>query len=209
MARNLKTLRERVPVRELSQRLTRLGRPILPSGITKIEQGHRRVDVDDLVALAIALDVSPNRLVLDPGADDGELPLTDAVVVTRGQAWDWATGAHPLPEADHAQPDPFPSVTRIITSDVFARNNRPNEPKPVGTQLKDLLDLGETIDPVWEAAKAAMRTAGVTFDQVIEYLHVAHTMDTTLRAMIETHPDNPSNKPKRTRARKDTTKGDK
>lgn len=68
VAANVKTLRGRIPVRELSARLEQLGRPILPSGITKIEQGARRVDVDDLAALAEAFDVSPYRLLL-PGAD--------------------------------------------------------------------------------------------------------------------------------------------
>lgn len=73
VAENLKRLRGRVPVRELSARLEALGRPILPSGITKIEQGSRRVDVDDLVALAQALEVSPMRLLLPAAGDLAEL----------------------------------------------------------------------------------------------------------------------------------------
>jgi transcriptional regulator with XRE-family HTH domain len=68
VAANVKSLREDVhhfSVRELSARLADLGRPILPSGITKIEQGLRRVDADDLVALAAALETSPGRLMFD------------------------------------------------------------------------------------------------------------------------------------------------
>lgn len=60
--RQVRELR-RLSVRELSERLERVGRPILPSGVTKIEQGARRVDVDDLVALANALEVLPERFV--------------------------------------------------------------------------------------------------------------------------------------------------
>jgi transcriptional regulator with XRE-family HTH domain len=44
-------------------RLAALGRPILPSGLSKIEQSTRRVDVDDLVALADALRTVPSRLL--------------------------------------------------------------------------------------------------------------------------------------------------
>ena len=92
VAENVKTLRSRIPVRELSARLESLGRPILPSGITKIEQGARRVDVDDLVALADALDASPLGLLLpNAGGDVDQLeeweqrgvlsPILDAVRV--------------------------------------------------------------------------------------------------------------------------------
>jgi len=55
-----------VSVRALSERLKELGQPILPSGVTKIEQGMRRVDVDELVAIALALRVSPTTLLIEP-----------------------------------------------------------------------------------------------------------------------------------------------
>lgn len=67
--------------RELAERVTVVGRPMSSSLISKIESGARRVDVDDLVALAAALEVSPALLVLaapagaesdpEPGLDDG------------------------------------------------------------------------------------------------------------------------------------------
>lgn len=65
VAKNVKALRGRVPVRELSEQLGAIGRPMLPSAITKIETGQRRVDVDDLVALAEVLDVAPQRLLVE------------------------------------------------------------------------------------------------------------------------------------------------
>ena len=60
----------------LSQRLTDLGWPILATGITKIEKAARHVDVDDLAALASALDVGPDALlssdfVLVPAKPEG------------------------------------------------------------------------------------------------------------------------------------------
>lgn len=84
VAKEVERLRGRTTVRELSARLSKLGRPILPSGITKIEQGSRRVDVDDLVALAIALKVTPTRLLLGPPPTDGtrDDPAHDEV-------WEW------------------------------------------------------------------------------------------------------------------------
>lgn len=53
--------------RHLAERVTAAGRPMSPSVLGKIESGARRVDVDDLVALASALDVPPGRLL--PGDD--------------------------------------------------------------------------------------------------------------------------------------------
>ncbi len=49
---------------ELSRRPEELGRPIPPLGLTRIRDGKRRIDVDDLIALALALDVSPAVLLL-------------------------------------------------------------------------------------------------------------------------------------------------
>jgi transcriptional regulator with XRE-family HTH domain len=51
----------------LSSYLEVIGRPILPSGISKIEQGARRVDVDDLVAFADALGTVPSALLRGGG----------------------------------------------------------------------------------------------------------------------------------------------
>jgi transcriptional regulator with XRE-family HTH domain len=54
--------------RHLAARVTEAGRPMSASVLGKVEAGARRVDVDDLVALAAALEVPPARLL--PGADD-------------------------------------------------------------------------------------------------------------------------------------------
>jgi transcriptional regulator with XRE-family HTH domain len=56
--------RRQLSLQALSERLAALGRPILPSGLSKIEQGTRRVDVDDLVALAAALETVPSHLLV-------------------------------------------------------------------------------------------------------------------------------------------------
>jgi transcriptional regulator with XRE-family HTH domain len=51
----------------LSELLRTAGRPVHPSAITKIEQGERRIDVDDLVAIAAALGTTAAHL-LEPGS---------------------------------------------------------------------------------------------------------------------------------------------
>lgn len=102
---NLRKLRESEPglsTYRLSERLERLGRKITPGGITSIETGERprRVDVDDLVALALALGVNPDRLLLPADDSNDDVALTSTVTVGRREAWSWARGSEPLFEAD-------------------------------------------------------------------------------------------------------------
>src|ERR1700733_3069949 len=84
---------------EISRRLTALGQPIPDTSITKAELGTRRVDVDDLVPLAVALGVTPNTLLLPEvgylGSADTHL-LTPAVSGTAEELWQWAQGERPL-----------------------------------------------------------------------------------------------------------------
>ncbi len=55
----------------LAKAVTDAGRPMSASVLGKIEGGVRRVDADDLVALAAALEVEPSQL-LPGGADSDE-----------------------------------------------------------------------------------------------------------------------------------------
>jgi hypothetical protein len=97
---NIKRIREnqRIAVTELSAKMRELGRPIPPLGIHRIEDGQRRVDVDDLVALAVALGVSPTSLLM-PDVD----AAGDMVTVTgrpdsipAGRAYRWFCGRGPI-----------------------------------------------------------------------------------------------------------------
>lgn len=49
--------------RELAARVTALGRPMTNTMLSRVERAQRRCDVDDLVALAQALRVSPLSLL--------------------------------------------------------------------------------------------------------------------------------------------------
>ncbi|MGW2292280.1 helix-turn-helix domain-containing protein [Streptomyces phaeochromogenes] len=82
---------------QLAQQLAESGRPIPQSGISRIESGARRVDVDDLVALAIALKVSPSALLLPlDDAPEKTIEVTGAGPVPADAAWDWMDGRRPL-----------------------------------------------------------------------------------------------------------------
>lgn len=78
---------------ELSRRLADLGRDIPPLGLRRIESGDRRVDVDDLAALAVALNVSPLALLL-PQSDSSVVPEGDKFPASA--IWNWGAGRLPL-----------------------------------------------------------------------------------------------------------------
>lgn len=63
---NLKRLREakNLTYTELSKRLAAGGRAISPLAVRRMEEGERRMDVDDLMSLSIALDVSPTYFLM-------------------------------------------------------------------------------------------------------------------------------------------------
>lgn len=99
---NLRRLRDRAgySLQDLSERLTEAGRPLSGNTLSEIELGARRVDVDDLAALAVALGVMPNALLLRNSARRGETTqITGAGEVDALRAWDWADGIRPLPVA--------------------------------------------------------------------------------------------------------------
>ena len=86
---------------ELSRRMTELGRGIPPLGLRRIEAGERRVDVDDLLVLAVALDVTPNALLFpDVRGTEVIRDVTGTGLVTTDALWDWAYGQSPLPGRD-------------------------------------------------------------------------------------------------------------
>ena len=103
--------------KQLADRVQELGRPIPALGISRIEAGTRRVDADDLVALANALRVSPATLLL-PWAEraDDAVEVTAAGAVPAAAAWLWADGVRPL---ILSEADPVADMQR------FALDSRP------------------------------------------------------------------------------------
>lgn len=93
---NLARLRadQGLTLRALADLLGPTGRPLSHNAISEIERGARRVDVDDLVALALALQVSPLALLLPQGNSEVS---PDGAAYPRERIWNWALGLDPLP----------------------------------------------------------------------------------------------------------------
>lgn len=110
---------------ELSRKLSAVGRPIPTLGLRKIESGSRRIDTDDLVALAITLDVSPATL-LTPSTEGisewrtSQTKITEKVSATPQALWEWLIAAYPLRRTSS---DREPSRATLE----FRMNARPSE----------------------------------------------------------------------------------
>jgi transcriptional regulator with XRE-family HTH domain len=100
VAENIKRLRGDMSYTQLSRRLQeRADWFINPVGIRRIEAGERRVGPDDLMALAVALGVSPVTLLIPDSPDrklnvevTGLSQLHDVDYV-----WDWLRAEKALP----------------------------------------------------------------------------------------------------------------
>lgn len=92
--RNVKRLREQqnLSLAEVSRRLDKIGRKIPVLGLSRIEAGERRVDADDLVALAAVLRVSVPALLLPHQNPGGPVPLASRMSVDWRTAWNWMRG---------------------------------------------------------------------------------------------------------------------
>lgn len=152
---NVRQVRQqlRLSQEEVVERLALLGRPILKSGLSKIETGERRVDVDDLVALALALQVTPSRLLLGPEADEELIQLTDNPTLTysRRQAWAWACG-----DAEPGDAHPSSLFGGIPLYD-FQAMNRPYAvpPRLTREQWRELEPWQKRLDELRDEMEAA------------------------------------------------------
>lgn len=102
VAWRLRQLREerRLPYTELAERLAKIGQPIPVLGLRRIERGERRVDVDELAALALALNVPP-LLLLFPIDHEDWVAVAPNWVIRTWNAAEWFTGqARLLPTGD-------------------------------------------------------------------------------------------------------------
>jgi transcriptional regulator with XRE-family HTH domain len=99
-AQNIKRLRLALglDLAQLSERLGELGRPIGVPALSRVENGARRIDVSDLVALSIALKVTPNALLFGTPQFFGpdKLAITPSQGYEVDRVWRWADGEFPL-----------------------------------------------------------------------------------------------------------------
>lgn len=92
---------QRLSLEALSAKLSEIGRPILPTGLSRMERGQRRLDVDDLMGFALALGVPPWRLLLPPEQED-------PVNLTSSRAASWAEARRWITEIDTVATDEAP-----------------------------------------------------------------------------------------------------
>lgn len=182
---------------EVSAMLKDAGRPIAASSITNIEAGRRRVDADDLVALAVVFGVNPSALLL-PVDESGSIELTGGGTVAGATVWEWADGERPLRLADDAaiateQWARFLRLSRPqsrrrrgfdrMQSEVSAVKSHLHRADEIGRVADQFADEAEHAgDPqAVELATKALRTAN-------EYSYAAvRTWETALRDLGLTH----------------------
>jgi transcriptional regulator with XRE-family HTH domain len=99
VARHVKELRRDrgMTAAELAARMTELGVKWDRSIVANLESGRRRtVSVDELLALAVALDIAPVHLIAGIEDDDGKVPVTPDIVIPRSDLRRWIRGFKPL-----------------------------------------------------------------------------------------------------------------
>jgi transcriptional regulator with XRE-family HTH domain len=174
VARNVAELRaERgLSVRQLAARLGEVvGHSLAPSAVSKIENGERRVDADDLVALAVALGVTPNRLLLDRKASDRHpVQLTPRLAFSQNDAWWWATGERQLPRRQ-------PHSLEYYEAEVdFIRTNRPHD--PIGDQTTgEVMELSRAghLKGLWKGYVDA-RDAGLSHPTARNFIDMVESV---------------------------------
>ncbi len=183
---------------QLARRMQDQGRAVHATVISKIEQLDRRVDVDDLVALAVALGVTPNRLLLQAGIN-GDVALTPAETVNADAAWRWACGDQKLSyETIADRPDRFaeqaafleenrPYISGEVYFDPGLSGDRAYLVHRVLSTLMAALELGLKPDALRQLTETAIATANGS----VEPTRPPSADELRLRAPIVHEPDKP------------------
>lgn len=99
VAANIRTIRQSrgLDLAGLSSKLTDGGWPIPVAALSRLENGQRRIDVDDLMSLAIALEVSPLALLLPHNGEIEGFDVTGSLdPVAANVLWLWCLGEEPF-----------------------------------------------------------------------------------------------------------------
>lgn len=148
---------------DLGRLLGECGRPMSIDVLSKLEQGARPIDVDDLMALALTLNVAPNLLLLPPTArQDAKVQLAPNAWANEYEAWRWARGEMPL------------SGGRSDPEKLMA--NRPDDPAAVFPAPRELADHGPLLQEVFVLLTRLREATGWSFQQIAHVAQVAQLM---------------------------------
>lgn len=106
---NLKRLREKrgLSLRAMAKATEATNHPLGHGSINQIEQGRRRVDVDDLMTLAFVLSVPPNALLAPHVTRDNRnttVETTGIGPINAGALWGWLKCRFEPVEVDSVRP---------------------------------------------------------------------------------------------------------
>lgn len=154
----------RLPYTELAERLARLGRPIPVLGLRRIERGERRVDVDELAALALALGVPPASLMFP--TDSATVEVVPGKVLSSWHAATWFTGESA--EAMFGTDEPLAARNDFFIWNIAAGplNHRREQARFIDlwTAARRRADTDpkvlQWIESVWREARAQLRRSG-------------------------------------------------
>lgn len=203
---NLKRIREekRLTFVELSALLSETGRPIPVLGLRRIERGERRVDADDLAALAVVLNVGLTALLLPPDWTEDQIELTPGRSVSSSTAWRWAEGQGTAMDeprsAASAGPTVDPAISRAalereeewarkqaeflaLTLPPGRRRARENQAVRLGRSLVEIIE--DLVDPYPGSDRATLAALGrmargrhaqlgIELDEIVEQLPPVH-----------------------------------
>jgi hypothetical protein len=112
----------------------------------------RAVDVDDLSAFAVALNVSPARLLVPDVQEDEEVRMVPRLAVPGWSAWAWANGRHSLSTEQDDLNDP----------DVQRRELDFDQERPVWERARESHPLAQaTRHLVWAVGRSLAVAPGV------------------------------------------------
>lgn len=168
---NLVRLRGDMGHSELSRRLAAVGRPIAPLGLRRLEAGERRVDVDDLMALAVVLDVSPLALLLPADASPEQASAITGVNdrdVAHDVQWSFGQGRRSIIERPPYEMEP---------SEASAFRERSVPERIEGRSPGELLnDPPQGVDPVEHQREAYEYAISHGWDWVAEAIRASVAM---------------------------------
>lgn len=166
---------------DLSEKLGELGMNLGKNALSKLETGQRNMTAEELVYIAVALDVTPNRLLLGGSTEDmGQMiRIANTWEITLAEAWAWASGEE-LPNT--STPGVDKSWDDHLKGDKFRVENRPHRPPTTLAmdQYRDLVELG-AFNAVTEAVRR-VESMGYSSDVIVDHIETMSLMDALERA---------------------------